>query len=374
MYGNNGALHAIAWHPVRTALFAAASDAPRVFVCDADARSVIKTCATGTPCRSVAWSPRALRGSHIHHLALGGAKGRIIILEEESLRPISDLREGRHAVNDLKYNPAATVLAAGCADRHVDLYAVGGGPKGRYLRIARCSGHSAAVRTLDWSVDGAVLQSACAAGELLYWDGCSGRQVRENQRDTRWATWTSLLGFPAMGVWYGGADGTDVNAVCCDASERWLAAADDRGLVRLLAYPCVVERAASRGYVGHSAHVTCVRFNCEVDAGAVRLLSCGGADRAIFQFALQEVLPGMAAPPAPEPVWAALDEEGKVFGWTSAPVVQVGEDGHVGTGDVQRVAGGGDDDAIEAAGSVMTGCSDDDAGGWDVEDTGSTDG
>lgn len=367
MYGNNGAVHAVAWHPVRTALFAIASDAPRVFVCDANARSVIKTCATGTPCRAAAWSTRPLRGGHMHHLALGGAKGRIVVLDEESLRPVSDLREGRHAVNDLKYNPAATVLAAACADRHVDLYAVGAGPGGRYVRAARCVGHSAAVRTLDWAVDGAVLQSACAAGELLYWDGRSGRQVRENQRDTAWATWTSLLGFPAMGVWYGGADGTDVNAVCCDPSERWLAAADDRGLVRLLAYPCVVERAASRGYVGHSAHVSCVRFCAGAEDGApVRLLSGGGADRAVFQFTLEEAVPEEPPPPPPEPVWTALDEEGKVFGWASAqaaPAVEAGAE--------QEVQGG-----ERAAADTEYGgrASDDGAGGWDEEEVASMDG
>eukprot|EP00892_Ulva_mutabilis_P007281 jgi/Ulvmu1/4925/UM203_0004.1 len=365
MYGNGSAMHAVAWHPVRTAVFASASDAPRVFVCDANARSVIKTCPTGMPCRSAAWSPRALRAGHMHHLALGGAKGRILVLDEESLRPITDLRDGRHAVHDLKYNPAATVLAAACADRHVELYAVGAAPKGQYVRVARCAGHSAAVRTLDWSADGAVLQSACAACELLCWDGRTGRQVRENQRDTRWATWTSVLGFPVMGVWYSGADATDVNAVCRDESGRWLAAADDRGLVRLLAHPCVVEQAPSRGYVGHSAHVTCVRFNAEVEGGPVRLLSCGGADRAVFQFDLEEVAQEEPEAAPPEPVWAALDEGGKVFGWTTAPVAAAVEGGAGPGGD----GGVGGTRVIEGEeGDAGSGVSDEDAGGWDADD------
>lgn len=362
MYGNNGAMHAVAWHPVRAALFASASDAPRVFVCDADARSVIKTCSTGAACRSVAWSPRALRGGHLHHLALGSAKGRILVLDEESLEPVSDLREGRHAVNDLKYNPAATVLAAACADRHVELYAVGGGRGGRYARVARCAGHSAAVRTLDWSADGAVLQSSCAACELLYWDGRTGRQVRFNQRDTCWATWTSLLGFPVMGVWYSGADATDVNAVSRDESHRWLATADDRGLVRLMAFPCVVEGAASRGYRGHSAHVTCVRFNGVAGAGA-RLLSCGGADRAVFQFEVEEVAEEDEPPPPPQPVWAALDDRGKVFGWTTEPGV-AGLDQGVRQVDT-RVRSTQDEEADPVGGG---GESDDGAGGWDADD------
>eukprot|EP00955_Chlamydomonas_euryale_P117744 366495-Chlamydomonas_euryale.AAC.2 len=41
-------------------------------------------------------------------------------------------------------------------------------------------------------------------------------QVKENQRDTRWATWTCVLGFPVMGIWPPGTDGTDINS--CDRS------------------------------------------------------------------------------------------------------------------------------------------------------------
>ena len=120
------------------------------------------------------------------------------MLDEEVLQPVCEARDCAHAIHDLKYNPQATVLAAACADRHVDLYTVG---LKRYSRVARCAGHSAAVRSLDWRVDGKVLQSACAACELLYWSGTTGRQTTECQRDAEWATWTCALGFPVMGIW-----------------------------------------------------------------------------------------------------------------------------------------------------------------------------
>jgi hypothetical protein len=42
------------------------------------------------------------------------------------------------------------------------------------MRAARCSGHSATVRTIDWSVDSSVLQSNCAAKEILYWNPRTG--------------------------------------------------------------------------------------------------------------------------------------------------------------------------------------------------------
>jgi hypothetical protein len=87
-------------------------------------------------------------------------------------------------------------------------------------------------------------------------------QVKANLRDARWASWTSMLGFPAMGIWRRYSDGTDINAVDrtatvargSDGSERdylagqgpYLATCGDDGRVRLFAYPCVVENAASR--------------------------------------------------------------------------------------------------------------------------------
>lgn len=48
--------------------------------------------------------------------------------------------------------------------------------------------------------------------EILYWNARSGKQVRQNTRDVRWATWTCVLGFPVMGIWEKGSDGTDINA------------------------------------------------------------------------------------------------------------------------------------------------------------------
>jgi hypothetical protein len=41
-------------------------------------------------------------------------------------------------------------------------------------------------------------------------------QVRQNQRDTLWDSWTCVLGFPVMGIWQDYSDGTDINSVC-----RW---------------------------------------------------------------------------------------------------------------------------------------------------------
>ena len=54
----------------------------------------------------------------------------------------------------------------------------------------------------------------------------------------------------------------------------------DFGFVKLFRFPCLKKGAKFRKYVGHSSHVTNVRFNKD----KTRVLSIGGADHAIFQW------------------------------------------------------------------------------------------
>lgn len=60
-------------------------------------------------------------------------------------------------------------------------------------------------------------------------------------------------------------------------------AGDDFGKVRLYAFPCVVEDAPSRTYTAHSSHVSAVSFAYDNRW----LVSVGGADRAVCQWALE---------------------------------------------------------------------------------------
>lgn len=152
--------------------------------------------------------------------------------------------------------------------------------------------------------------------------------------------------------------------------------------MRLLNYPAVVSDAPSRGYVGHSAHVTSVRFSETLPrdathgvdddtAGVSWVATCGGGDRAVFQFKLEEILEVEAPVVAdPEPVWGPLDAHGKVFGWTKQSV-SCSTGGEVGVqglhaqkapvGDLAKARTGGP--RAEEAQSDDGNCSDD-AGGW----------
>lgn len=217
-----------------------------------------------------------------------------------------------------------------------------------FERVGVCARHSSYIKCVDWSEadpDGRyLLQTVCGAYETLFfrperdrdtrmhsskmlalsngevWPVCE--QICANQRDRKWDTWTSTLGFPVMGIWEPDMDGTDINAcdrspllrgktlrevVTADApggafSRGHIVTANDDGTVGLYHYPSVLgdyatgdpkrresethlvttDRSASmhHSFRGHASHVMCVRFLSD----ARRVVSAGGLDRTTFQW------------------------------------------------------------------------------------------
>lgn len=243
--------------------------------------------------------------------------------------------------------------------------------KAGYTRIARCQGHSSYVNHLDWSRDSRVIQSNDGAYEMLYFDSRNGRQVQDGQRDTTWDTWTCTLGFPVMGIWRLGEmdamDGTDINAVCrssslvqfekldpCHGRGAFVVTADDDGFVRLHNYPCVIESSPCREYLGHSSHVTAVRFSpCNR-----WVCSAGGHDRAIFQWRVvpcEDEEPGPIRPTRNEVFRRPkrlLTEETLVDGAAPVSRIPLQELGQSAGAAAAAAAGGGAGAAIGAGASA----------------------
>ena len=96
-------------------------------------------------------------------------------------------------------------------------------------------------------------------------------------KDVKWYTWTCTLGFYAQGI-FPGVDGTDVNSVCRSWNQKFLATGDDFGKVNLFAFPCVVPKAKCVSYLGHSSHVTKVKFSYDDSL----LMSTGGGDKCVI--------------------------------------------------------------------------------------------
>lgn len=120
-------------------------------------------------------------------------------------------------------------------------------------------------------------------------------------RDVEWATNSCSISFETIGIWPEGADGTDINIVCKNRDNTLMATGDDFGKVKLFAYPAskpkvvvnlkmlqiyltsiFVLQSLSHAFGGHSSHVTSVAFLHD----DTRLISTGGADTAVLQWAI----------------------------------------------------------------------------------------
>ncbi|KAK9820398.1 hypothetical protein WJX72_009942 [[Myrmecia] bisecta] len=321
--GHAGNLQTVAAHPLEPFTFATACEDMSVTLWDAEHREAVRMANLGFVCRSVTfsgeeypakyiqgWDPRGGKG---YHIAVGGATGRIAILDGSTLQPLVHLKDAKLAVDEMKYSPAEgpKILAAGSHDLCIYLYRVSKG----YQLMGRLVGHSGAILHLNWSLPVGsplalkgrrLLQSADSSYEILYWDPQTGRQVTANQRDTAWHTWTTVLGFDVMGIWPDGSDGTDVNSVDRANSGKptydkeaglitipgdddspdgvrgasFMVSADDFSLVKLFNYPAVADDAPFRAFRGHSSFVSCTRFLCDDKT----VITVGGADRSVFQW------------------------------------------------------------------------------------------
>ncbi|KAG2450199.1 hypothetical protein HYH02_000301 [Chlamydomonas schloesseri] len=300
--GHTSDVLGLAFHPKKPHKFATACDSMNVFMWNAKRRQLVAKVNIGEKAQSVAFSPNGA------HLAVGTVTGMVKVLMVENLtQKVAEFHTLKEMVHELKYSPDGTKLAAGSHDNFIDIYDV----TRHYARIARCSGHSSYITHLDWSLDSRMIQSNCGAYELLYFEAATGKQVRQNQRDTPWATWTCTLGFPVMGIWRDDTDGTDINALCRSFQGQFqetdpivgdgelVVTSGDDGRLRLFNYPCVVDDAPCRTYLGHCSHVMNVRFSPDNRW----VVSVGGNDRSGMQWrVLREAQDEIVSlkPPVPE--------------------------------------------------------------------------
>ena len=318
-------------HPTREYLFASAALSDKVYLWDAKLKSLVgMTTVKGRQCTCVTFRGDA------KHLAVGTRDGCVYVYRElndwegDSLRlqkvpemGIWPLRDCVSDICELKYSPDLRTLAVASHDQTIDLYDCA---DSRYLRLKRCIGHSATVSHIDWSIDSTLLMSQCNAYELLYWN-CDrgapdegwaigqpspfkdprkrrayGLQVTDDQRDTKWATWSCKFGFDVMGIWPSGYGNTDINMVARSPKlesngsnpKQLLACATDRSEVMVFNYPTVVMRQPMHKLSGHSSHVSNVKwlkFKDEDGVDQLMLLSAGGHDRSIMQWRVKKLDP-----------------------------------------------------------------------------------
>ena len=202
---------------------------------------------------------------------------------------------------DVKFSPDGKLLSVGSHDKKLYCYNVPEMPPGPgWATMLAGKGaftfdkHSSAVLHADFSLDGKFLQTDSQSGELLFIDIEKGKQETSATKMAeyngvidpeaplmQWASQTCCLGWPVVGIWPPGADGSDINATDRHVSGKFLATSDDFGQVKIFNTPCVKEGAKFRAYDGHSSHVTCVRWTLKD-----HLVSVGGNDKCTFVWSL----------------------------------------------------------------------------------------
>lgn len=266
-----GELWGLAMHPKKT-VFATGSDDLTVRLLDMASKSLLAKTGFDQTIRSLAYSPDGA------HLAVGHGDGSFRILKGRDLSELVHIHDHKEVIHEMKYSPDGTLFAVGSNDNLVDIYSI----QDRYKRVGQCKGNSSYITHIDWSEDSCYIQTNSGAAERLFYKMPVGKRItrKEEIESIHWQTWTSVLGPEVNGIWEKYTDTTDVNASDTNFQQGVIATGDDFGLVKLFRFPCVKKGAKFRKYVGHSAHVTNVRFSTD----GMSLVSTGGADHAVFQW------------------------------------------------------------------------------------------
>jgi len=191
-------------------------------------------------------------------------------------------KRNKSEVVTLCFSPGGDILALACRDGLIHLLSV----KNAFKRVAVCRGHASHVTHMDFSSDGRVLQSNDMGRTVLFWDVWEGGKIITNAartRDVKWASWSSVYGWPCQGIYddrSGAQEEGEVNAVCLSHSGGTLAVGSSNtinGAVKLFRYPCL-PGALPKQYPGHISPVLDVKFL----PGDKFLVSAGGNDACIF--------------------------------------------------------------------------------------------
>ena len=213
-------------------------------------------------------------------MAIGCKNGFVLILNPNDFSSTKKvIKDRKEEISVVKFSPDSKLLAVGAHDSEIFIYSVEKGFKVQ----TKLRGHHSTITHFDFSTNSNVLQSTCTSYELLYFDTKSGKRnpsgASEN-RDEPWATWTCVLGWPVQGIWPECSNGSDINSLDRHPQKNVIATGDDFSKVKLFKYPCPIERSSNIKVIGHSSHVTCVRFTTSGDY----LISTGGNDKSIFQW------------------------------------------------------------------------------------------
>ncbi|CAF0889090.1 unnamed protein product [Brachionus calyciflorus] len=266
-----GELWSLAVSPINSNIFATASDDQTVRIWDSKTNKILKIAELEKKIRSCDFN------NDQTHLACGLSDGTLVVLNIEDMKVIYNQKIRNEVLHEMKYSPCGKYLAVGSNENYVDVFQT---PK--YKRLNTCSGNSSFITHLDWSKDSKYIQTNSGDGFRLIYElpGCKQFTKSPEIKNIKWQTFTGVIGDEVAGIWEKYTNKTDVNASDANFDENCIVTGDDFGLVKLFRFPCLKKGSKFRKYVGHSSHVTNVRFTKD----KTRVISIGGADHAIFQW------------------------------------------------------------------------------------------
>jgi microtubule-associated protein-like 6 len=212
-------------------------------------------------------------------LAIGTDKGEFMIFDANSLNIKLINKDRKNPISEIKFSPNGEYLAVGSNDCQIFIYEA----NKNFKILRRMKGHVSRVTHLDFSEDSDICQSNSTSYDLLYHSISTGKQLPGGAsafKDEKWSTWTCPIGWPSQGIWPPCSSGDDINAVDRDKNRTVLVTADDFGKVKLFKYPCAIEKASFKKFIGHSSHVTNIKFSHNDEY----VISTGGNDKSIFQW------------------------------------------------------------------------------------------
>ncbi|XP_013391678.1 echinoderm microtubule-associated protein-like 6 [Lingula anatina] len=266
-----GELWALAVHPKKP-IFATASDDHTLRLWNMVDNELLSRTSLDHPIRSCALNEDGTQ------IAAGMNDGSFIVLKTKDLSEVIQIKDRKEVIHEMKYSPDGHFLAVASNDNFVDIYAVAQ----RYKKVGVCSGSSSFITHIDWSEDSKYLQTNSGAAERLFYKMPAGKRItsRDEIEAIHWYSWTGVLGQEVNGIWEKYTDTNDINATDAYFGGEVIVTGDDFGCVKMFKFPSLKRGAKFRKYLGHSAHVTNVRFSYNKQ----HVISVGGADHAIFQW------------------------------------------------------------------------------------------
>jgi len=210
-------------------------------------------------------------------VAVGFDNGKLALVDYETLAIKYEKKHRAEQIAAVAFSPNGQLVALGSWDQMAELVDL------ESKSSVTLKGHTSSVTHLSFSEDSKYLVTNSRDYEILFWNTETGKRVDKTVvADTKWWDWQCILGFPVKGIFGAGQDGTDNNAAhvsyTTDPAKRVVATGNDTGEVTLFRYPA--SQKGQKKYVGHSAHVTNVRFSRDDEY----LFSAGGNDTGVFQW------------------------------------------------------------------------------------------